>query len=74
MERLPATAVPDYGAGDHDAIGAEHIGRRPAAPAVVLRRLLALDYVLEHAEGAWLPTEDEKVCALATVGIDVNGH
>ena len=28
---------------------------------VVMRRLLSLDYVLEHPELAWLPTEPEKV-------------
>lgn len=37
--------------------------------AVVLRRLLSLDYVLEHPHGAWLPTEDEKVNALTAAGI-----
>ena len=52
------------------AIGAEHIRhRRPAAPEVVLRRLLSLDYVLEHPHAAWLPTEDEKVTALTAAGI-----
>ena len=43
--------------------------RRPAAPEVVLRRLLSLDYVLEHPHAAWLPTEDEKVSALTAAGI-----
>ncbi len=52
------------------AIGAEHVRhRRPAAPEVVLRRLLSLDYVLEHPHAAWLPTEDEKVNALTAAGI-----
>ena len=52
-------------------IGAEHVRhRRPAAPEVVLRRLLSLDYVLEHPHAAWLPTEDEKVTALTAAGID----
>ena len=51
-------------------IGAEHVRhRRLAAPEVVLRRLLSLDYVLEHRHAAWLPTEDEKVNALDAVGI-----
>ena len=51
-------------------IGAEHVRhRRPAAPDVVLRRLLSLDYVLEHPHAAWLPTEDEKVKALTAAGI-----
>ncbi len=51
-------------------LGAEHVRhRRPAAPDVVLRRLLSLDYVLEHPHAAWLPTEDEKVSALTALGI-----
>ena len=51
-------------------LGAEHVRhRRPAAPEVVLRRLLSLDYVLEHPRAAWLPTEDEKVNALTAAGI-----
>ena len=51
-------------------IGVEHVRhRRPAAPDVVLRRLLSLDYVLEHPHAAWLPTEDEKVSALTALGI-----
>ena len=51
------------------AIGAEHLRHhRPAAPEVVLRRLLSLDYVLEHPDAAWLPTEDEKVNALTAAG------
>ena len=51
-------------------LGAEHVRhRRPAAPEVVLRRLLSLDYLLEHPHAAWLPTEDEKVNALTGAGI-----
>ena len=50
-------------------LGAEHVRhRRLAAPEVVLRRLLSLDYVLEHPHAAWLPTEDERVNALTTAG------
>ncbi len=52
------------------AVGAEHVRhRRPAAPEVVLRRLLSLDFVLEHPHAAWLPTEDEKVTAPTAAGI-----
>ena len=51
-------------------LGVEHIRhRRAAAPEVVLRRLLSLDYLLEHPHAAWLPTEDEKVNALTGAGI-----
>ena len=54
----------------YGTLGAEHVRhRRPAAPDVVLRRLLSLDYVLEHPHAAWLPTEDEKVNALTAAGI-----
>ena len=35
--------------------------RRAGDPAVYLRRLLSLDYVIEHPQLEWLPTEDEKV-------------
>ena len=35
--------------------------RRIADPAVYLRRLLSLDYVIDHPELEWLPTETEKV-------------
>lgn len=44
------------------ALGAEDIRhRRVASPEVLSRRLRSLDYVLEHPELAWLPTEAEKV-------------
>ncbi len=36
----------------------------------MLRRLLSLDYVLEHPELPWLPTEQEKVAFLDLLGID----
>ena len=37
---------------------------------ILLRRLLALDYVLEHPGLAWLPTESEKVRAFEVLGIE----
>ena len=43
--------------------------RRPAAPEVVLWRLLSLDYLLERPRTSWLPTEAEKVDALTAAGI-----
>ena len=52
------------------ALGAEHVRhRRDASPPVLLRRLLSLDYVLEHADAPWLVTEQEKVAALTGTGI-----
>ena len=51
-------------------LGAEYIRHhRPAAPEVVLRRLLSLDHLLKHPSAAWLPTENDKVTALATAGL-----
>ena len=43
--------------------------RRFADPAVYLRRLLSLDYVIEHPELEWLPTEEEKVFYCTGVGV-----
>ena len=52
------------------ALGAEHVRHRKAARrGVVLRRLLSLDYVLEHAGEPWLATEREKVDALRAAGV-----
>ena len=42
--------------------------RRRASLNVMLRRLLSLDYVLEH-EAEWLVTEAEKVAALEAAGV-----
>ena len=52
------------------ALGAEHIRhRREASAALLLRRVLTFDYVLEHAGRCWLPTEDEKVRALTAADV-----
>lgn len=53
------------------ALGAEDIRhRRIASPTVLMRRLLSLDYVLEHPDLPWLPTEPEKVGAFEALGIE----
>ena len=53
------------------AIGAEHIRhRRDASPEVLMRRLLSLDYVIEHPGLPWLATESEKVAAFEALGIE----
>ena len=53
------------------ALGAEDIRhRRAASEAVLMRRLLSLDYVLEHPDLPWLPTESEKVGAFEALGIE----
>ena len=52
------------------ALGAEDVRhRRAASAAVLLRRLLSLDYVLDHLDQPWLPTEQEKVSALTAAGV-----
>ena len=54
------------------ALGAEEFfrHRRITSRDVLVRRLLALDYVLEHPRMAWLPTEAEKVAAFEALGIE----
>ncbi len=44
--------------------------RRITSGEVLMRRLLALDYVLEHPGVPWLPTEAEKVAAFEALGIE----
>lgn len=44
--------------------------RRLASWPMMFRRLLALDYVLEHPELPWLPTENEKVACFDHLAID----
>ena len=59
------------GRGIYRALGAEDIRhRRIASDEVLLRRLLSLDYVLEHTDLPWLPTEPEKVGAFEALGIE----
>ena len=53
------------------ALRAEHIRhRRTASTEVLMRRLLSLDYVIEHPDLPWLPTEPEKVAAFEALGIE----
>ena len=55
----------------YQALGVENIRhRRLASTNVIIRRLLSLDYVLEHPELAWLPTEPEKVGCFEALGLD----
>ena len=44
--------------------------RRIASLTVLMRLLLSLDYVLEHSDLPWLPTEPEKVAAFEALGIE----
>ena len=60
-----------YARSLYRALGAEHIRhRRKASPEVLLRRLLSLDYVIEHLGLPWLATEAEKVAAFEALGIE----
>ncbi len=55
----------------YQALGTEDIRhRRVASREILLRRLLSLDYVIEHTGLPWLPTEAEKVAAFEALGIE----
>ena len=52
------------------ALGVENIRhRRKATNSVVMRRLLSLDFVLEHPGMNWLPAEPEKVEFFEEIGL-----
>ena len=52
------------------ALGVENIRhRRKAGAPVVMRRLLSLDFILEHPGMNWLPTEGEKVEFIEEIGL-----
>ena len=52
------------------ALGVENIRhRRKASKPVVMRRLLSLDFVLEHPGLNWLPAEPEKVEFFEKIGL-----
>ena len=52
------------------ALGVENIRhRRKASQPVVMRRLLSLDFVLEHPGMNWLPAEQEKVEFFEKLGL-----
>ena len=55
------------------ALGVENIRhRRNAGTPVVMRRLLSLDFVLEHPGMNWFPTEGEKVEFIEGLGVHSN--
>jgi len=52
-------------------IGADNIRhRRETSWPLTFRRLLSLDYVLDHPQLPWLPVEEEKVACFDQLGID----
>ena len=54
----------------YQALGVENIRhRRKASKPVVMRRLLSLDFVLEHPSMNWLPDEPEKVQFFEELGL-----
>ncbi len=60
-----------HGRRIYRALGAgDRRRRRITSTEVLMRRLLSLDYVLEHPHLPWLPTEPEKVAAFEALGID----
>ena len=60
-----------YGREIYRALGTGDVRhQRIASTEVLLRRLLSLDYVLEHPRLPWLPTEPEKVRAFEALGIE----
>ena len=56
--------------GIYRALGVENIRhRRKANRSGVMRRLLSLDFILEHPGLNWLPTEGEKVEVIEGLGV-----
>ncbi|MCY3745093.1 MAG: hypothetical protein OXH05_02585 [Acidobacteria bacterium] len=52
------------------ALGIEHVRhRRTGSPRLLFRRLLSLDYVIDHPQLPWLPTEQEKVAHFTGLGV-----
>ena len=52
-------------------IGADNIRhRRETELPITFRRLLSLDFVLDHPQLPWLPTEEEKVACFDRLGIE----
>ena len=72
IEGLPTTTLPCRIASKsiYRALGIPNVRhRRRGGASVVIRRLVSLDYVLQHPALPWLPTEDEKVSALDALNI-----
>ena len=65
--------MPDIEQADLPGFGIENIRhRRKATVSVLMRRLLSLDFVLEHPGMNWLPTEGEKVEFIEGLGVHSN--
>ena len=60
-----------YGKAIYRELGLANVRhRREASIEVSRRRLLSLDFVLDHPNLPWLPTEQEKVACFEQLGID----
>ena len=60
-----------FGKAIYRALGLTNVRhRREASIEVTRRRLLSLDYVLDHPDLPWLATEQEKVACFEQLGID----
>ena len=71
LDSLPTTTRPCRIAAKalYRALDLERVPHPRASAWVRLRRLLSLDYVLDHPQPRWLPTEREKVHALEALGL-----
>ena len=57
--------------GIYRALGAgDRRRRRITSKEVLMRRLLAFDYVLDHPQLPWLPTEPEKMAAFEALSVE----
>lgn len=72
LASLPAAARPCRisGRAIYRALGIENVRHRHTASGpVLMRRLLALDYILEHPQERWLTSEQEKVAVFEDLDI-----
>ena len=71
LDGLPTTTRPCRIAGKalYHALGLESVPHPRASSWVRIRRLLSLDYVLDHPHVAWRATEPEKIAALEAQGL-----
>ena len=66
----PTSICQVHGRSLYRALGIEDDRhRRSASPELTMRRLLSLDYVLEHPEFGWLATEPERLGYFQRLGI-----
>lgn len=55
------------------ALNIEHVRhRRSGSSSLLFRRLLSLDYVIEHPHLPWLPTEQDKVAHFQGLGVPLD--